>query len=691
MKICLLGFICCFIIFKTNDGIPARFNIAPIDDGTKDAEEELVLDIIKARSDDNIVLVTDADNIDILERDVTSKNMSDQVPMSPVITRLLTDSISTSILKDLQVLNVKANRQSFYIIMITEERRIIPVIRKIQGTDHESKIAIIYSRSFDDGRMQKLYVSTIAFMYERLRLYNVYIFIKDSTSYKVYDVCRFCAEGKDLVAMINTWSTKRGFRNSVMFQSSFRGNYHEKIILMGSPYQKPNIHVEEKKSDGQVELDGILYRDYKVIFDSLNATLKVIEAKGELRFDDRAYMYGVVYGYLNIMGGGYLCKLRPFEVVGDISTGTHVTDGYSIISMKPVKGIQPQKAFFTPFKKYTWMVLMSSIPLAWLVLHGLRRFSSAPDKKANLWNDLWDVIVIVCWDGIRSPQPSFPIIIHLSAFMFAFYIIISLYLGDFASHLLSPQYVSKPIDTLEDLWESGKKWVEGDQSEIKMWNKYFNYVSGIKEKHVNFAAKQNESTTATALRLVAENPDELVYLAMTDVARFHATEYSIKVPKGRYFHFSKEKFKGSSACLYYKKNYAGKEALNRKIMSLHASGINQFNMNSYTFKNFKSSQILYGKSGKSLDLVLFKHFKVSLYFLGLAYGVGVLILIIEVIVYRAITVQRRREKEKPTKIKVNIEEGGCKDSFGCKNHRDIKNGDEISFELEDIMDEETNK
>ena len=88
--------------------------------------------------------------------------------------------------------------------------------------------------------------------------------------------------------------------------------------------------------------------------------------------------------------------------------------------------------------------------------------------------------------------------------------------------------------------------------------------------------------------------------------------------------------------MYYEKWFFAKEMLNKKLLLLHSQGI----YDRIKKDMFSSVEIQYKMkekaSSQQVDLVKLKHFKVGLYFLAVAYGIGVLVLIIEIIVYKVL-------------------------------------------------------
>ena len=215
----------------------------------------------------------------------------------------------------------------------------------------------------------------------------------------------------------------------------------------------------------------------------LNAKLTINTQTGIHRYNFNAYAKNLIAGEVDLLAGGWSQVYGRYKLAGGVSTGVTFKDGYKIISIEPLKGIQPLKALVMPFDIYIWSFLVGAIPISGVTLYLLRRFSNVPDKEANIWDSLWDVTVITCWDGIRSPHPSAPIIFHLSAYMMVFYLLISLYQGYYVAGLIVPKYIEPPIDTTQQLWEeTTKKWVAGLPYHIDLWNNYFESIAEANER-----------------------------------------------------------------------------------------------------------------------------------------------------------------------------------------------------------------
>ena len=583
-----------------------------------DVEEILLLDIIKARSADNIVLINSLDFGSIVLTAVNSTNVVAITHLEPHLT-------TSAILEDVANVNLMTNRKSFYIIIPDGILDVVKLIKDIRLIDYEGKIAVIYHAGLD-----------VVGLYGGLGVYNVYLFVfrQQDKAYKIFDICMFCKDGKDLVEHINTWREGSGFSKPVKLQPSFRGNYHGTPLKIGSFYLQPNIYVTSKHENGTEILDGAVYRFYMSIARNLNATLRILTHRGRDLFNFNLYAKDLKSGLTDMVGGGLLCNFATRNFfAGDTSTHTATKDGYKIISIEPKIGFDPLKAFIAPFDKYIWGLLLSTIPLSGLVLYILRRLYSDRHQKANLCEAFWYIIVLACWDSIRSRNPSLPVIIHLSCFMMVYQLLINLYLGDYAATLIVPKYVRPPVDSLKQLWEETEmKWVSGAAIYSTDWRVYFNDPKNAGERLVNVTPRANENHYIASLRMVSENPDTLVHFNHEHVATYYINEYGL-TPKGRKFYFSKDSFRGSFNCLYYNKYFYAKEALNYQIMLSHSQHI-MFQINNfYSMINVIKSGLRTAEHlEENLDLIKFEHFKVGLYCLGAAYSISVAVLVMEITV-----------------------------------------------------------
>ena len=265
-------------------------------------EEKIVFDITQVRRNDSIVVVTDQGITGFstgINSDGSSANGT-TLSTSPPITNLQPGSLTNQTLEDLKVLNLKQNRNSFYILLLDDQHHEkIKLVDKIQSVDYQSKIAIIYRKSID-----------VVGYYKNLGIYNIFMYVVDNykfdASYRIYDVCRFCFHGEDKVELVNTWRYKSGFMGPVRFRNSFRGNAYGAPLRMGTYWLKPNIYIAGKDDEGNIIVDGSLYRRHKWIADSSNFSMKFVSHTGKARFNPVRYAEDFKSGKTDFMTGGWV-------------------------------------------------------------------------------------------------------------------------------------------------------------------------------------------------------------------------------------------------------------------------------------------------------------------------------------------------------------------------------------------------
>ena len=174
-----------------------------------------------------------------------------------------------------------------------------------------------------------------------------------------------------------------------------------------------------------------------------------------------------------------------------------------------MKGSNPWSAYASPFPKYIWAGIFITVPLSAIVLHLLLKFSMESDARpTTLVDSLWYISVITLWDSVTLKKPSLSV-------MLVYFLLISLYFGEYAAHVIAPKYRTPPIDSLDQLWETDHKWVSGFAENYDSWYKYFGHISDIKKRHdSNVTLLKNEPPPVSALRKVGANP-ETGFISMT--------------------------------------------------------------------------------------------------------------------------------------------------------------------------------
>ena len=127
------------------------------------------------------------------------------------------------------------------------------------------------------------------------------------------------------------------------------------------------------------------------------------------------------------------------------------------------------------------------------------------------------------------------------------------------------------------------------------------------------------------------NPDSRVYLGFFLGVKQTIEFYHLTPPKGRKFYHSRESYKKTPDCLYFRRHFFGNEALNRKILLLHSLGMFDRNHEAYFSYWFIKARVNREYPPKTLDLVELKHFKIGIYCVGVMNALAFMVLMIEII------------------------------------------------------------
>ena len=89
--------------------------------------------------------------------------------------------------------------------------------------------------------------------------------------------------------------------------------------------------------------------------------------------------------------------------------------------------------------------------------------------------------------------------------MLASYVLMSEYMGSFTALVITPDYASPPITSLDQFWNTKMMWLGG-----RMTNHYTNYfqnVSDIEDRLAMIKVKENSTEVTTALEIMIKDPD----------------------------------------------------------------------------------------------------------------------------------------------------------------------------------------
>ena len=181
---------------------------------------KLLGDIIASRQRSDIVIIANLDDLaEVLKTDLEMENVAILEP----------NIVANQTIEDLRIMYLKDNKPGFYILLPSiadTDENLKDLMSTIQAIDFSAKIAVVYEDMVD-----------VEVLYRDKDIYNIYIFnprygfvtdIETEIIYKMITVCRYCADGDDLLELANTWRLNTGFSQPVQFKWSFTGNFHKR-------------------------------------------------------------------------------------------------------------------------------------------------------------------------------------------------------------------------------------------------------------------------------------------------------------------------------------------------------------------------------------------------------------------------------------------------------------------------------
>ena len=201
--------------------------------GDKAHELKLLADVITGQNiTTNIVCIStpaDASNISSLQLGIHS------------LTVLEYDNVlyyDQHVITDLARIHVHDNAAPLYILTPPDSRYVydsVDTVDAIRTVDQTGRVVIIYPKHVDIDTFPQA-------------IYNVYFLVPDAAveRYGLYEVCRYCRAGEDMVELGNTWRYGAGFRRPLVLGDSFRGSFYGAMLRMGCAFYSNFVKRHEK-------------------------------------------------------------------------------------------------------------------------------------------------------------------------------------------------------------------------------------------------------------------------------------------------------------------------------------------------------------------------------------------------------------------------------------------------------------
>ena len=442
----------------------------------------------------------------------------------------------------------------------------------------------------------------------------------------------------------NSWSQSSNFKRQLEFMPSFDGDFYGYQLKWNLDLHPTTVwyKYEDRDESYSPEYTGPLYLDLMILGKMLNFTLginTVKEACSE-EFASHDSLYRRVSNPTKFLENFILLEEKKIHLAGgdliasyemyqraDISAPMFYQVGANIVSVEPDKTLQ-WYAIFQPFQLYVWIMILAVIPLTGSVLYLLRKYSEAPDKAPSWGDSFWDATVVLCWDGIRSPQPPASVIILLSSYMLAIFLLISEYMGSFTSFMIMPAYVRPPVESLEQLRSmDDMMWLGGRMTSYYV--KHFNNLEMESRARI-MLEKDDVPESPVAIGELLSNPDNLVYFEKEGLIKWSVCHYNITL-NGRKLYYSKETIGDYYTYLYLQKGSIATELFNRKIMVLQDMGIIEYHQRLFNAEKIKIACLV--EVANEAEIITLIHMMVGFYLLILGYGLALISLIAEMILH----------------------------------------------------------
>ena len=477
--------------------------------------------------------------------------------------------------------------------------------------------------------------------------------------YDMFEICRYCNEGEDRVQIINAWILGYGFTKYLKFPLSFRNNFYGNKLRMGGDLWEPYLYTTNVDEKGKKMYEGELYRFYLEIGHVLNLTWKFMEATDGTTWSFHSYADDLDQNHIDVIGSGYNCRFDRYERA-DCSTGELYLEGYSIISVEPSKSLD-NKAVFKSFDTSTWLLTFCMIPACGAILYICRKYERDPDRVAEFWDCLWEVIIILLWDVVRIRRASWPVLFICMAHIITSAMLVNLFFSEFTAIIINPKYTTPPINTAEQLWETDYKFVSGYKETTKVILEQFRHIKDIDERHADFTWVKGENPWVEALRKVMSNPKQMVTFNRYDMT-YYIKKYNLEGNGSKFYH-SKERFQSWYTSLYYKKNCYFQEALNEAILKVKEMGFDKHHESAHRMPYDIKHGLENPEPPASVDYIRLEHLSMVLLLVMGCYVFACLCCLIEVVCksvkkrweeYTKMIKEKRKNKPKIIRRKYGV-------------------------------------
>lgn len=468
------------------------------------------------------------------------------------------------------------NKQLVYVLVDMMDK-LTSLIKIIKAGDKNSRLVILPTDRVNPYEF-----------YKQHGFYNIYIITTPDncccegchvSNYDLYEICQHCSSnGDDQVNRINKWVSGMGFIHPLKLPLSFKNNFNQATLQVGTVFWPPYIYVNGTDTNGNEVVTGEdIYNTLDMLSQMVNAKSRYIFANGFKELD--AYFIDNV---IQMYGWPEIAK-QSYDKI----------DQMVIISAAPSRGMS-WYGVVGVFDKATWSLILVFWLLGGAVLKVVRHLNTHGDA-ASYGDSYWTLTQVILWDSIQGKNHKFVECILLISFMLGFFVIITFYFEYMAASMIAQDYTHPPIDNLQQMWDSNK-------TVLTYWNWNEHYAKRFNkslDRFETFALGDGNTWFVPALEKIRNQPgkyvsvqtrsdiEELIKQSMTDQHGNHK------------FYIGKEGF--DFTCLNYpvKRDAYFVEALNRGMLNMQSTGIRQH----ITDKNYLKHFIKGMKAARSRPII----------------------------------------------------------------------------------------
>ena len=575
--------------------------------------QALISDIASSLKKVNLVIISQSE---ILESCISDELITKFVAVTSIRFR----DFEENTVKMIRNVHLKTNFPPFYMVIWLHqipEDQVVKLIHMIKFQDPFAQIVVISDIHVDEKQFLMNH-----------QLYDVHLFVPGIKRRRitVFSICRFCQDGNDKITVRNQWMPEKKFSFPLKFIPSFLGGFYGSKLRMGIGF-------------GYHKIYGGKFRQYHMLLaEMLNVTWNFRGAKRpSMWYLDQA-IQEVNAGITDIVGIEVTGALKEYKKI-DFTASTRYLDGFIIVSVEPLKNRMDWSGLIKAFDAPTWICLFTCFVFCSIALYYFRKGTQHRRSPAR---SLWDATVILLWDSIRSPYPTFGVILMLSAYMHVIQLMINLYLGEYTGLIVNPNYARPPIKSLEQWRKTEMEWIEcfpiargmilnRFKSDLDIHNRAYKCPKLNLSMH---PARQRQEMFNQTYNEMIRQPDRFVHFMSKEQFKLLVDQMQVNT-KGRKFYFGKEVvFSMGHNNMFYSHKAYFKEAINRIITLIHAMGLREPIDPLFDFRSHLKARLKEAKAPLEKLIIEFKHFVLGLYIVAVGSILSLLALIGEVLYKR---------------------------------------------------------